>query len=145
MSGKELGYLGCIEKDLCQEQYFYIEMALEPLWSFISMPFYIPPAKFPANTRDLSFLIDERIEIPDMIELITKVSGPVLEKINLFDYYKGDNLPPGKKSIGFRLYFRAPDRTLTDNEVDSFIKKIAGDVYQKFNAELRTKEKNWTN
>jgi phenylalanyl-tRNA synthetase beta chain len=144
-SGKQLGYLGLIEETFCKESYFYIEMALEPMWSFVSEPFYIPPAKFPANTRDLSFLVDEKIEVPDMIDVIAKVSGPILEKIHLFDYYKGNNLPPGKKSLGFRLYFRAQDRTLTDKEVDSFIKRIAGDVVRKFRADLRTKEQNWTN
>lgn len=144
-SGRELGYLGCIDETLCKEKYFYIEMALAPIWSFMSEPFYIPPAKFPANTRDLSFLVDEKIEVPDMVNLIVKVSGPVLEKINLFDYFRGNNLPKGKKNLGFRLYFRAPDRTLTDKEVDNFVKRIAGDVVRKFKADLRTKEKNWTN
>jgi phenylalanyl-tRNA synthetase beta chain len=144
-AGRELGYLGCIDAALCKEDYFYSEMMLEPIWSFMSEPFYMPPAKFPANTRDLSFLVDETVEVPDVINTITKVSGPVLERVNLFDYYKGNNVPSGKKNLGFRLYFRAPDRTLTDKEVDSFIKRIAGDIVRKFKAELRTKEQNWTN
>ena len=144
-SGRDLGYLGQIEPGLCKEPYFYFELALEPMRLFISEPFYLPPAKFPANTRDLSFLVEEKVAVPEVIDLIVKVSGPVLEKINLFDYYKGDNLPAGKKNLGFRLYFRAPDRTLTDKEVDNFIKKVAGDVIQTFKAELRTREKNWTN
>ncbi|KPJ72703.1 hypothetical protein AMJ52_05465 [candidate division TA06 bacterium DG_78] len=144
-AGRELGYLGCVDAALCKEDYFYIEMVLKPIWSFMSEPFYMPSAKFPANTRDLSFLVDETIEVPDVIDAITKVSGPVLERVNLFDYYKGNNVPSGKKNLGFRLYFRAPDRTLTDKEVDSFIKRIAGDVVRKFRAELRTKEQNWTN
>ena len=144
-SGKELGYLGCIEKSLCDGPYFYFELALEPIWSFVSEPFYLPPAKFPANTRDLSFLVDEKTEAPDVRSLIVKVGGPILEKVNLFDYYKGDNLPRGEKNLGFRLYFRAPDRTLTDKEVNIFIKKITDEIVGTFQAKLRTKEKDWTN
>jgi phenylalanyl-tRNA synthetase beta chain len=145
VAGRELGYLGYVDAALCKEDYFYSEMMLDPIWSFMSEPFYMPPAKFPASTRDLSFLVDETVEVPDVVSAITKVSGPVLERVNLFDYYKGNNVPSGKKNLGFRLYFRAPDRTLTDKEVDNFIKRIAGDVMRKFSAELRTKEQNWTN
>ncbi len=144
-SGRVCGYLGQIQESLCKGQYFYAELALDSIWSYIVEPFYIPTPKFPANTRDLSFLVDEKVEVPLVIDLIVRVSGPVLEKVNLFDYYKGDNLPPGKKNLGFRLDFRAPDRTLTDQEVDGFVNKIAGDVMDTFGAALRTKERNWTN
>lgn len=144
-SGKKLGYLGCIDESLCEGPYFYFELALESIWSFVSEPFYLPPAKFPANTRDLSFLVDEKTEAPDVMNVIVKVGGPVLEKVNLFDYYKGNNLPRGKKNLGFRLYFRAPDRTLTDKEVNRFIKKITDEIVGTFQAKLRTKEKDWTN
>jgi phenylalanyl-tRNA synthetase beta chain len=103
-------------------------------------PFYIPPAKFPANTRDLSFLVDEQVEVPDVIQRITKVGGPVLEKVTLFDYYKGKSLSPGIKNIGFRLFFRAPDRTLTDKEVDAFVNRIEQELSGAFSAKLRKKE-----
>ncbi len=139
-SGKELGYLGCIEENLCREPYYYFELALEQMLSLVSDPFYIPPAKFPANTRDLSFLADEKIEVPRIVELINKVGGPVLDKVTLFDYYKGNSIQPGRKNLGFRLYFRAPDRTLTDKEVDSFIEKIEKEVTVRFDAQLRKKE-----
>jgi len=144
-AGTELGNLGCVEKSLCEDEYFYLELFLDKIEQFISEPFYMPPGKFPASIRDLSFLVDEGIEVPDVSNLITKVGGPVLDKLNLFDYYKGDNLPPGKKSLGFRLYFKAPDRTLTDREVDTFIEKIVNEVTERFKANLRTKEKTWTN
>lgn len=143
-SGQEIGYLGCIDKNLCEDPFFYWELALEPLWSFVSEPFYLPPARFPANTRDLSFLVNEKTQAPDVMNLIVKVGGPVLERVNLFDYYIGDNLPRGKKNLGFRLYFRAPDRTLTDKEVNSFIKKITEEIVGSFQAQLRTKEQSWT-
>lgn len=139
-SGKELGYLGCIKESICKKPYYYLELTMKKLLSFVSETFYIPPAKFPANTKDLSFLVDEKIEVPCMIELITKVGGPVLDKVILFDYYKGKNLPVHRKNLGFRLYFRAPNRTLTDKEVDSFIKKIEDELSIKFNAKLRKKE-----
>lgn len=140
LSGKKLGYIGRINNKLCKELYYYIELSWDKLLPQISEAFYIPPAKFPASIRDLSFLVDEHIDVPNIFNLITKVGGPILERVILFDYYKGKNLPSEKKNLGFRLYFRAPDRTLTDKEVNSFISKIENDVAEKFAARLRKKE-----
>lgn len=140
VSGKEIGFLGSLDVELCKEPYHYFELALEPLWSMVGDTFYMPPPRFPANTRDLSFATDEKVQVPDMVEVISRVGGPVLERVVLFDYYKGENLSPEKKSLGFRLHFRAPDRTLTDKEVDVFVKRITEEVLKKFNAKLRTKE-----
>ena len=140
LSGKKLGYIGCIDTSLCKELYYYIELSWDRILPLISEPFYIPPAKFPASIRDLSFLVNENIEVPAIMKLINKVGGPVLEKVTLFDYYKGKHLPSDKKNLGFRLYFRSPDRTLTDKEVDTFIQKIEKDVSETFTAKLRKKE-----
>jgi phenylalanyl-tRNA synthetase beta chain len=139
-SGKELGFLGTISTEICKEPYYYFELALEPLWHMISETFYMPSPRFPANTRDLSFVTDETVQVPDMVGVISRIGGPVLEKVVLFDYYKGKNLPAAKKSLGFRLHFRAPDRTLTDKEVDIFVKRITDETLKSFNASLRTKE-----
>lgn len=141
-SDNELGYLGIIASELCKREYFYFEISIDKILSLIDEPFYNPPPKFPANIRDIAFLFDENIEVPAVKNLISRVAGPILEKVILFDYYKGKNLPAKKKSLGFRLYFKAPDRTLTDEEVDGFIKKVINEVTVVFNAVLRTKESN---
>ncbi|MGQ9464866.1 MAG: phenylalanine--tRNA ligase subunit beta [bacterium] len=141
-SGNELGYLGIIAPELCKREYFYFEISIDKILSLIEEPFYNPPPKFPANIRDIAFLFDENIEVPAVKNLITRVAGPILEKVILFDYYQGKNLPAKKKNLGFRLYFKAPDRTLTDEEVNSFIKRIIDEVSVVFNAVLRTKESN---
>ena len=140
LSGKDLGFLGTVDASVCKEPYYYFELALDTLYETVSDPFYMPPPKFPANTRDLSFITQEDTQVPDMINVLSRVGGPVLEKVVLFDFYKGKNLPVGKKSLGFRLHFRAPDRTLTDKEVDIFVKRITEEIMNTFNASLRTKE-----
>jgi len=144
VSGTELGYLGGLNPDFGETQFYACELTLDRLWPFITEPFYIPPGRFPANTRDLSFLVDEEVAVPAVIGLIRKVGGPVLEEVSLFDYYRGKSLPGDKKSYGFRLYFRAPDRTLTDQEVDAFVRKVVDEVGVKFRAQLRGKEDDWT-
>jgi len=140
LAGKELGFVGCIESTLCKSPYYYAELHLEKILKLITETYYIPPAKYPANTRDLSFLVDIGVEVPRLIKMITEVGGPILEKVILFDYYKGENLPADKKNLGFRLYFRSPDRTLTDSEVDAFVKRIEEELSKKVDAKLRKKE-----
>ena len=140
VSGKEIGFVGSLDVEVCKEPYHYFELALEPLWSMVGDSFYMPPPRFPANTRDLSFETDEKVQVPDMVGVISRVGGPILERVVLFDFYKGENLNPDKKSLGFRLHFRAPDRTLTDKEVDIFVKRITEEVLKQFNARLRKKE-----
>ncbi|UCD20178.1 MAG: phenylalanine--tRNA ligase subunit beta, partial [candidate division WOR-3 bacterium] len=93
-SGKELGYLGVLGGDLCKEPYCFFELTLDPLLDMIGDTFYMPPPRFPTNTRDLSFITDETVQVPEMAAAISNVSGPILEKVVLFDYYKGKNLPP---------------------------------------------------
>ena len=145
VSGKEIGFLGVLDTALCKEPYCYFELALEPLWDMIEERFYMPPPRFPASTRDLSFIADDTAQAPEMAGVMSRVGGPVLERVVLFDYYRGKNLPPAKKSLGFRLYFRAPDRTLTDAEVDTFVNRIVEEVLKAFDVSLRTKERLWTN
>ncbi len=141
-SDQELGYIGIITPELCEREFFYFEISIDKILPLINEPFYNPPPKYPANIRDLAFLCDETIEVPTIKNLISQVAGPILEKVVLFDYYKGTNLPPGKKNLGFRLYFKAPDRTLTDQEVDNFVKRIITEVSGSFGAILRKKENN---
>ncbi|MEO0206263.1 MAG: phenylalanine--tRNA ligase subunit beta, partial [candidate division WOR-3 bacterium] len=141
-SDKELGYLGIIAPEICEREFFFFELSIDRILSLVNEPFYEPPPKFPANIRDLAFLFDENTEVPQVKDLITRVAGPILDKIVLFDYYKGKNLPPNKKNLGFRLFFKAPDRTLTDEEVDRFVKKVVNEVSNNFGAILRKKETN---
>jgi phenylalanyl-tRNA synthetase beta chain len=63
--------------------------------------------------------------------------GDVLETCVLFDVFSGTPLPEGKKSLAFSIDLRAPDRTLTDEEADVVVRRIAGRLASEFGAELR--------
>ena len=59
----------------------------------------------------------------------TVVGGAfAVERVAVFDVYQGAGLPAGKKSLAFSLVFRAPDRTLTDEEVNAAFQKIQRDI-----------------
>lgn len=93
--------------------------------------------KFPASSRDLSFVCDRDVPVMKIEKIIAKAVGKILEDIALFDVYVGSQIPKGKKSVAFSVRMRATDRTLTDAEADSAVKK-AVDELEKLDITLRS-------
>lgn len=83
-----------------------------------------PLPKHPATSRDLALVADTSVPAADMVACIKKGAGKILESVTLFDIYTGDKIGEGKKSLAYNLVFRASDRTLTDEEVDTAVQKI---------------------
>ena len=98
---------------------------------------YKPLPKFPAVTRDLSLVCDEETTIAQLEGCITAAGGKLLRKINLFDIYRGANIPAGKKSVAFSLELRADDRTLTDADSDGVIANVLKKLEQTLHAVIR--------
>lgn len=80
--------------------------------------------KHPASTRDLALICDEDITIGTIQKAILAAGGEVLESLQLFDVYKGEQIERGKKSVAFKLYLRSKDNTLTDDKINSTIDQI---------------------
>jgi phenylalanyl-tRNA synthetase beta chain len=74
--------------------------------------------RYPSVERDLALIIDERLSAADVLELFRSFPSEIIEKVELFDYYKGKNMPQDKKSLGIRIRYRRMDRTLTEAEVE---------------------------
>ena len=85
---------------------------------------YVPLPKFPASTRDIALLCDDSLPVLTMEKAIKNAAEKILEKVELFDVYKGSQIEAGKKSVAFNITMRAADRTLTDEEVNSAMAKI---------------------
>lgn len=98
---------------------------------------YKPLPKFPATTRDLSLICDDEIPVAELEKAIKKAVGKNLEKVTLFDVYKGKQIEDGKKSVSYSLTLRSHDGTLTDEQADSAVKK-ALKALAAIGAELRS-------
>lgn len=79
---------------------------------------------FPAIERDLALLLSDELPAARVAAAITTGGGALLEDVETFDVYSGDTLPAGRRSVAYRLRFRARDRTLTDSEVDGIVRRI---------------------
>ena len=86
--------------------------------------FYEGVARFPAVTRDISMLVPKKVSAGDIEHVLMQRGGKLLEDFRLFDIYEGLQVATGFKSMAYSLVFRAKDHTLTDEEVNSVMKKI---------------------
>jgi phenylalanyl-tRNA synthetase beta chain len=67
--------------------------------------------------EDIAVVVDDEVLAAQVQEAVAEGGGELLERVTLFDEYRGAQIGEGKKSLALRLAFRAPDRTLTDEEV----------------------------
>ena len=74
-------------------------------------------SRFPASNIDLAFVLDESVAAASVMRTLRAAVGELAESVTVFDEYRDDRLGAGKRSLAFALRFRAPDRTLTDDEV----------------------------
>ena len=85
---------------------------------------YVGIPKFPAMTRDISLTMKKEVLAGDIEETIRTKGGKLIESVTLFDIYEGAQLTQGYKSMAYKIVFRAPDRTLKDEEVGKAMDKI---------------------
>lgn len=101
-------------------------------------PGFQPFATVPASERDLSVVVADDIWAADLLKVIRKAGQPLLEHAELVDRYVGEQLGSGQCSQAFRLRYRDPKRTLTDEDVDRAHGAIQAALEQQFGALLRS-------
>jgi phenylalanyl-tRNA synthetase beta chain len=67
--------------------------------------------------QDIAVTVPEEVPAARLAEVVRAGAGDLLAALRVFDLYRGEQVGEGKKSLALRLEFRAPDRTLTDEEV----------------------------
>jgi phenylalanyl-tRNA synthetase beta chain len=82
-------------------------------------------------------VFDEGVKWADVEALVRKEAGGDLESLAFADLYRGKQIPAGKKSLMFKMIYRAKDRTLTGEEVEATVGRIVAALKEKFGGELR--------
>lgn len=117
---------------------FLLEM---PLWIVEKLADLTPRFKdlprYPATRRDFAFIVDEEVASLDIERCIRRIGKELIENITLFDVYRGEQIPPGKKSLAYSVTFRASDHTLTDAEVNTLQEKIISALTKQLGITLR--------
>jgi phenylalanyl-tRNA synthetase beta chain len=97
---------------------------------------YRAVSTFPAVVQDIAVVLDEDVAAAAVLARVRESAGDLLDGLRLFDVYRGEQVGEGKRSLALRLEFRAPDRTLTDEEVAS-VRKQVEDALAEIGGKLR--------
>lgn len=119
-----VGVLGPLHPDVEAElgidgPHWFFELDLERVLAYVPRQLvYRELPRFPVVVRDLAVVVDDDFASDRVVQFVRE-SGPALvEDIVLFDQYQGAPIPAGKKSLAYSISYRAPERTLTDEEVN---------------------------
>ncbi|MDT8435705.1 MAG: phenylalanine--tRNA ligase subunit beta [Gemmatimonadota bacterium] len=96
-----------------------------------------PLPQFPPVTRDLAVVVSAEVPSDGVRAAIRDAAPGELRSLSLFDVFEGESLAEGTRSLAWRLEFRAPDRTLTDDEVDAGVERIVRRLKEEFDARIR--------
>jgi len=139
--GKNIGYIGTLHPSLKKTfalngQAIVFEIEIDAILTR-QLPQAGDISKFPANHRDLAFVVDEQVNAGKVLKFIEKIGGSELVSINLFDVYQGEGVEEGKKSLAIGLILQNTTRTLEEQEIADSVSSIVEAVSTEFNASLR--------
>jgi phenylalanyl-tRNA synthetase beta chain len=101
-------------------------------------PKFKPIPRFPGVTRDVALVVDETVAASRAVGIARAEGGALVETVALFDLYRGEPVPHGKKSLAYQLRYRAADRTLTDDEVNALHARIVKKLQMECGADIRS-------
>ena len=102
-----------------------------------ALPVYAPVSAFQAVVRDLAVLVDAKMPVQTLVDLLWTKAPDVLRSVNLFDQYQGKGVPEGAKSLAFRFTLQDTQGTLEDQKVEAVMAHLLGQLTQA-GATLRT-------
>jgi phenylalanyl-tRNA synthetase beta chain len=138
VEGKAIGFLGTLHPALKEE--FKIrtdcalaEINLEKLAPALQRsPRFKAISNQPAVDRDIAFVMPKDLPVTEVENLIRKVAGDVLVNVFVFDVFEGETLPPGQRSVAFRLIFQDLQATLADTQVNLLRDRLVVEISQKY-------------
>lgn len=144
INDKKIGVLGEVHPDVLEKidiknNIYVFEINMDILVNFYMERkiIYREISKFPAVTRDAAFVIPNEMEADKMINIVLGQKEDLLENVIIFDVYKGKGITEGK-SLGLRFSYRAPDRTLTDLEINAIHERIVQNTVNLTGVKIRT-------
>ena len=97
---------------------------------------YVPETGFVGNQRDISVLIDKKVECGTIIETI-KACDSLIRKVTLFDIFESEKLGAGKKSMAFNIQLESAQSDVTDAMTDEVFEKVITALSEQFGAQMR--------
>jgi phenylalanyl-tRNA synthetase beta chain len=140
---KEIARLGLLKPTLTKQsdikqEVFYAEIEWEYLAEKLSNKFnYSELSKFPEVRRDLSLVLDRAVSFDQIQKLAMQTEKNLLQKVNVFDVYKGENIGADKKSYSVSFILNDKEQTLTEETIDKVMAKLIKVYEEKLQAVIR--------
>jgi len=125
--------------DIKNKQVILAEVNLEKIFTYINLErkFSSLP-RYPAITRDISFVVKNDISVKDLLAAIEAKGLPLLRSAKVVDYYQGTQIPAGFRGLTVSCVYRASDRTLTEGELAPLHNSICSLLEERFGIKIRT-------
>jgi phenylalanyl-tRNA synthetase beta chain len=142
VEGKRLGIVGELHPKVAEafelpRNVYLFEINLTAFLPFtLGHKLFQPIPRFPAVVRDIALVVETGVTHRKAQDIIK--GFPLVTQVVLFDVYAGGQLPPGKKSLAYRITFQSPSHTLTDDEVNKVQQQILDKLSKQLGATLRT-------
>src|SRR6266568_2583732 len=94
-------------------------------------------SNYPPVVEDLAFVVSEEVTAAQLLEAIRKGGGTLLTRVELFDIYRGQQIPPGYKSLAYNLTYESIEKPLTENQVVDIRNRIIRRVAESAGGKLR--------
>ncbi len=144
INGNNIGYLGEIHPDITDEydlparaaagEFDFSGLYSQAQFEDIE---YEPLPRFPSMVRDLAVIVEEDLNSRDLQKKIKSAASDNLKQIKIFDFYQGEQIPEGRKSLAFQLTFLNREKTLKEEEVKEDMDKIISALQDEFGAKIR--------
>ncbi len=142
--GRKLAVMGTVQPALARkfgikQPVFAVEIDWPALFELVKrdkVSFSELP-KFPAVRRDLALLLDEQVSYADLRAAAFKQAKKLLRQVGLFDVYRGDKIPAGKKQYALSFVIQDQEKTLTDQDTERVMERLLTTFQKDFGAQLR--------
>ncbi|HAX87316.1 MAG TPA: phenylalanine--tRNA ligase subunit beta [Cyanobacteria bacterium UBA11370] len=148
LQGNRLGQFGQLHPQLrakrgLPDAIYGFELDLDVILDTLEQDDHLTPrfrsySTFPAADRDIAFFAPAKVSVAEIERATQNAGGTLLESVQLFDEYQGESVPEGQRSLAFRLVYRAGDRSLTADEIESIHQKVRKALVEKFGVNLRS-------
>ncbi len=144
LNGEWVGVCGKVRDEALKEldvkrEIYTFTLSFDSLLEHVNLERRVKPLPiYPAVERDLAVILDRDVAWADVKEAVLSVNPELIDSVEPFDIYRGDQIPKGKKSIAFSLRFRWSEGTLSDEEAEGLCREILSMLEEKFVAVLRS-------
>jgi phenylalanyl-tRNA synthetase beta chain len=141
LDGRELGWMGAVHPRLVKvldlpQGALMFEIRLEMLLEG-KIPAFEPISRFPAVRRDLAVVVEEKVTAGQLLTMAREAAGSLLQEARIFDIYHGPGIDSGRKSVALGLILQDSSRTLTDEDADGTMQRVADRLRRDLGATIR--------